>query len=314
MSRITGTSVHHTEIQGTNPNIRGGGAASASQAYTSSDAVEDFFKMMVRMVETLTDVFEECKACSRYLSELKTTEANIDRGYKERMIKTWYGQTKPHVADITRRNNDIIMRNVIPFLKHLDFRSKWMDPEIDEQDRSQLWSYVNQLTYLACLHCEVDPKQVQALHFTSQQETKIFKVSEDNIMSFDIRNLADLAKEVKRVGPQLAPMIGPQLAPMMKALVTPGSNSGLQSMISAQRNNFAAEAMKALQQPPQEEQRQVIGCRGGTTTTNINPTIIQHISTSGTAHLNIRHSTSQHPAPTYSTSQRAHIFFPEEVD
>lgn len=198
--------------------------------------------MMLRLLETLADVFEECAVCAKDFAELKTTEANGDRGYKERMIKTWYAQVKPHIAEITRRNNNVILHDAVPFLKRLDLRTKWLDPELDDTDRAHLWSFINQLTYLACLHCEVDPKQVQALHAVSSKVQNVIKVTDDHIMQFDIRNLGQLAQEVKRAGPQLAPF--------MKALVQPGSNSGLQSMISAQVNNFATEAMKHMQAAP----------------------------------------------------------------
>lgn len=197
--------------------------------------------MMLKLLETLTDVFDECPACARDFQELKTTEANGNRDYKERMVKTWYAQIKPHITEVTRRNNDVILRDLVPFLQRLNLRAKWLDSDLDDGDRGHLWSYINQLTYLSCLHCEVDPKQVQALHTMSCRVQDIFKVSDEHIMSFDIRSLGELAQEVKRMGPQLAPM--------MKQLVTPGGTSGLQSMISAQVNNFASQAMKQLQQP-----------------------------------------------------------------
>lgn len=215
-----------------------------------ANPVEDFFRLTKTLLLAVRNVFPECLKTQEALAQLEFIEASRMDSMKEILIRKWYETVKPYIKDCVAKNDNVILRANIDILEKLDIKSKWNDPDFDQESKDVLWGYINSLTYLSCLYSESTPEQVQGITAAASRlaEKAQFDVTEDGKFSFNIKAFQALITDQSAQGDlsQLMQSMGPIMGALGGASGGAEGSSGLQAFLSSQMSNFSS----LLQQKP----------------------------------------------------------------
>jgi len=215
-----------------------------------ANPVEDFFRLTKTLLLAVRNVFPECLKTQEALAQLEFIEASRMDSMKEILIRKWYETVKPYIKDCVAKNDNVILRANIDILEKLDIKSKWNDPDFDQESKDVLWGYINSLTYLSCLYSESTPEQVQGITAAASRlaEKAQFDVTEDGKFSFNIKAFQALITDQSAQGDlsQLMQSMGPIMGALGGASGGADGSSGLQAFLSSQMSNFSS----LLQQKP----------------------------------------------------------------
>lgn len=215
-----------------------------------ANPVEDFFRLTKTLLLAVRNVFPECLKTQEALAQLEFIEASRMDSMKEILIRKWYETVKPYIKDCVAKNDNVILRANIDILEKLDIKSKWNDPDFDQESKDVLWGYINSLTYLSCLYSESTPEQVQGITAAASRlaEKAQFDVTEDGKFSFNIKAFQALITDQSAQGDlsQLMQSMGPIMVALGGASGGAEGSSGLQAFLSSQMSNFSS----LLQQKP----------------------------------------------------------------
>ena len=212
-----------------------------SAAAATNNPLEDFFQLCKTLMSAVSTTFPECERTKTALSELEFIETSGMETMKETLIRTWYDTMKPHVQACVQKNDNVLLRANIKFLDELDLKTKWTDPDFDQESKDVLWEYINNLNYLACMYSESSPEHMEGLTSVASRlaETAQLEISEDGKLSFNLKALQSLLTDESKQGDLAALM--PLAAPLMENLMggggkggEGGAEGGLQAFLQAQ--------------------------------------------------------------------------------
>lgn len=154
---------------------------------------QDFFQLLKLLLITINRTFPECEKTREFMCMLDFLDSSELSDEKDRVIKTWYETMKPYIKDCKAQNDNIILRADIGLLEEMDIRTKWSDPEFDQESKNVLWEYINELNYFACLHCETSPEKLEGISAIATQlmGKSDFKM-EDGKISFNINAIQSI--------------------------------------------------------------------------------------------------------------------------
>ena len=155
---------------------------------------QDFFQLLKLFLTTINRTFPECEKTSEFLVLFEFMESSDMKAEKEKVIRTWYETMKPYIKECKAQNDNVLLRADIGILEEMDIRSKWSDPEFDQDSKNVLWEYVNRLNYFACLYCEASPEKLEGLQSLAAkfQESDSFQMTEDGQITFNISAIQTL--------------------------------------------------------------------------------------------------------------------------
>jgi|LauGreDrversion4_2_1035121.scaffolds.fasta_scaffold01409_12 hypothetical protein len=215
-----------------------------STAPSSSKPLEDFFQLTKTLMTAVKNVFPECTKTQEALAQLEFIETSNVESLKTMLIETWYQTMKPYIQECVQKNDNVLLRSNIKVLDQLDIKTKWADPEFDQESKQIMWEYINTLNYLACLYSESSPEDVQGLSTAASRlaEAAQFEITDDGKFSFNIQAFQALLSDKSKQSEIAALM--PLAAPLMQNIMGGGSAdgadgaSGLQAFLQAQMGNF----------------------------------------------------------------------------
>lgn len=216
-------------------------------AGSKSNPLEDFFQLTKTLMKAVNNVFPECTKTQEALTQLEFIEASNVESMKTMLIETWYQTMKPYIQECVQKNDNVLLRSNIKVLDQLDIKLKWADPEFDQESKEIMWEYINTLNYLACLHNESTPEEVQGLSTAASRlaEAAQFEISDDGKFSFNIQAFQALLSDKSKQS-EIASLM-PLAAPLMQNIMSGAgggggmdglAGSGLQAFLQAQMGNF----------------------------------------------------------------------------
>lgn len=210
-----------------------------------ADPVEDFFALTETLLKAVHTMFPECEVTKTKLMHIDVIRASNMRPAKEALIETWYAKAKPFIKEIIAKNDNVILRANIEALDELRMKDKWR--EFEQEDKDTLWGYINSLTYLACLHHETTPDQIQGLAACAKRiaEAAEFRM-EGGRFSFNAASLQTVMSG-QDSNPDLARLMS-GMGPLMSAMgmgggaagAAGGPPGGLPAFLQGQMSNFAS--------------------------------------------------------------------------
>lgn len=211
---------------------------SAATANPSANPLEDFFQLCKTLMTAVKATFPECEKTQTALAKLEFVENSGMDSMKETLIRTWYDTMKPYVQACVQKNDNVLLRADIKFLTEFDLKTKWADPDFDQESKDVLWEYINNLNYLACMYNESTPEHMEGLTTVASRlaETAQLEISEDGKLSFNLKALQSLLTDEGNQGDlaKLMPLAAPLMENLMGGGNKEGGEGGLQAFLQAQ--------------------------------------------------------------------------------
>ena len=210
---------------------------------TTTNPLEDFFQLCKTLMTAIKTTFPECEKTQAALAQLEFIESSGLTPMKENLIRKWYDTMKPYVQECVAKNDNVLLRSKIKVLDEFDLKSKWTDPDFDQESKDVLWEYINNLNYLAIMYSESSPEQIQGLTAVASRlaETAQMEISEDGKLSFNLKALQSLLTDDSKG--DLASLM-PLAAPIMENMMGGGDgagSSGLQAFLQAQMSTMLGQ-------------------------------------------------------------------------
>lgn len=210
----------------------------------STNPLEDFYQLCKTLMTAVHTTFPECEKTQSALEQLECVSTNTSM--KESLIKKWYKTMKPHVQDCVQKNDHVLLRANLKVLDEFDLKSKWMDPDFDQESKDVLWEYINNLNYLSIMYSESSPEDMEGLAAVANRlaDTAKLEVKDDGTMTFNIKALQSLFTDESKQGDLAALM--PLAAPLMENLMGSGNGGGadgggLQAFLQAQMSTMLGQ-------------------------------------------------------------------------
>jgi hypothetical protein len=209
-----------------------------SAAAAATNPLEEFFQLCKTLMAAVKATFPECEKTQMALEQLEFIETSGMTSMKETLIRTWYSTMKPFVQDCVQKNDHILLRSNIKFLDDFDLKSKWSDPDFDQESKDVLWEYINNLNYLSIMYSESSPEHMDGLTAVASRlaETAQLEISEDGKLSFNLKALQSLLTSENAQGDlaSLMPLAAPLMENLMGGAGAGGEGGGLQAFLQAQ--------------------------------------------------------------------------------
>lgn len=203
--------------------------ASAEPAVAETDPVGDFFNTLSMFLGELSRSFPECSATKSWISRLQFLRTNDKNEELEQTMRDWYDGSVAIIRPCINKDPKPLLEAPITLLQAIDFKTKWMDPDLDEASHGALWEFINTLNYLATIHFETSPEKLPEIMKAAVDLQKQFGVNMDAQTGQITFNIRQVQAMMSGDGSQLASLLGSVQGIMPLAQQMMGGGAGAPS-------------------------------------------------------------------------------------
>jgi len=160
-------------------------AASSNTETGNSGIVKSFITTLHRFIVTLSETFPECQKTKDKVKLFELAVLNSDSMQKMVMEK-WHESFKPLYSFADKRDMKGIIDSKFWLLEEIDFAGKWNDAGLTDEDRENIWKYIDFLNGNARVYSAVPTKLQATLEKTAES------LGDINLNSLNNLNINDM--------------------------------------------------------------------------------------------------------------------------
>ena len=121
---------------------------------------EGFISLAESLLASISDVFPECKETERVLAIFRTLVKGDDT-FEDKFVRKCHAVFKIHADSLKQHEAEALfsVTESLDYVRDIDLRTKWEDPDFTDTSRAHLWQYIATLKTYADLYTAV-PKEV----------------------------------------------------------------------------------------------------------------------------------------------------------
>jgi len=171
-----------------------------------SDVLPAFVSTVEELLNGLFDVFPECdkvkKKLLKFRAFVKTPAVLDEQGAvleeprikidgAKMLIKDWHSQMSPFYDVVRRRDMATLFNSDLKIIEELDIRTKWQDPEFDQESRENLFQYIDSLNMYSQMYCSIPTRMLSKIEGVAQQLAAKMANGETNLASLDLFKIGE---------------------------------------------------------------------------------------------------------------------------
>jgi len=157
----------------------------SSTEANNNGIIKSFITTLHRFVVTLSETFPECEKTKDKVKLFELAVLNSEPMQKM-VIEKWHESFKPLYTFADKRDMKGIIDSKFWLLEEIDFSSKWNDTGLTEEDRDNIWKYIDFLNGNARVYSAVPTKLQATLEKTAES------LGDINLQTLNNLNLNDM--------------------------------------------------------------------------------------------------------------------------
>lgn len=160
-------------------------SSSFSSETNNNGIIKSFTTTLHRFVVTLSETFPECNKTKDKVKLFELAVLNSE-AMQKMVIEKWHESFKPLYTFADKRDMKGIIDSKFWLLEEIDFASKWNDAGLTDEDRENIWKYIDFLNGNARVYSAVPTKLQATLEKTAES------LGDINLNSLNNLNLNDM--------------------------------------------------------------------------------------------------------------------------
>lgn len=132
----------------------------------SGKIVFAFITRFEELLQALTEVFTECQKTQKALQDFQTLVKPFPHMH-EVIVRKWHQDIEMHYETIRKRDATVLLSADISLFNKLDMKTKWADPTFDQDSRTVLFDYLDQLNGYAAISQSVPGNMMKKIESTA---------------------------------------------------------------------------------------------------------------------------------------------------
>lgn len=167
-------------------------SASTSSSSNNNSIIKSFTTTLHRFIVTLSDTFPECDKTKDKVKLFELAVLNSEPMQKM-MIEKWHENFKPLYSLADKRDMKGILDSKFWILEEIDFVTKWNDAGLTDEDRQNIWMYLDFLNGNARVYAAVPSKLQTTLEKTAND------LGDINLQSLNNLDLTEMLKMTQKM-------------------------------------------------------------------------------------------------------------------
>lgn len=160
-----------------------------------------FVSLAETLLSSISDVFPECSSTQSVLMLFRTMVKGNET-VEDRFIRRCHALFREHAAPLKERDPEALFNVVesLDYLRDIDLREKWEDPDFAQESRDHLWQYISALKTYSDLYSAVPANVMGKIENVAGSLGEQLTRGELDLTSMDLGSigqglLADLSPE-----------------------------------------------------------------------------------------------------------------------
>jgi len=158
--------------------------------------ITQFVQLEGQFLESLIEVFPECAALTRV--RIQFNLASMLASQKTERVEEWLQYMQPFFHACTQRRAEVVMKNenFPPSVQAMDIESKWRDPDIDDETKTAVWAYLDELNRLAQMYSlyRAVPNSMMT-NITQIAESMAARMADDGVGGVDFQAITEQVQQ-----------------------------------------------------------------------------------------------------------------------
>jgi hypothetical protein len=159
--------------------------------------LSQFIETMGELLSALHETFPECDKVRNRLQDYNTL---VKPGgvmfvpVAKKIIRSWHKQLSPHYSALQEGNVQSVLESKLPMLEELDIKTKWEDPDFDQESRNNLQQYISTMNYHARLYNSIPPTVMTKIE--TMARSMVTDMSSDTPSAMDFGAMMQIGKKL----------------------------------------------------------------------------------------------------------------------
>ena len=167
----------------------------ASNLLENSERREKCCRLIEEFMQSLGEVFPECKEIERQLSEFRNNVLTSPR-LQNMLIKQWHQVMRPLYALADAHDQTFWARTTdLPYFGKIGLQAKFNDPQLDQESHETMWEFMDRINRLTRIYNAVPVNMLKQLETAAT--SMIQRVQNGgNPANWDYNEIRDMGRDV----------------------------------------------------------------------------------------------------------------------